>query len=222
MNTRIGKNLLSLLLVGCLAASLAPGVLAEEDGTADMVEAVETEAPPEAADAETEETAEPTEDAWEEIEIDAEDEVFTAPVSYATSGTCGDDLSWVLVDGVLTISGTGAMKNYTFSTLAPWYSSRKSIATVVIGNGVTTIGEHAFYECSSLTSITIPDGVTSIGNSAFSSCSLTSITIPDGVTSIGQLAFSSCSSLTSITIPDSVTSISEHAFYKCSSLTSYC
>ena len=86
---------------------------------------------------------------------------------------------------------------------------------------VTSIGEKAFNECTSLTSITIPNSVTSISESAFSECSsLRSITIPNSVTKIGDLAFLLCSSLTSITIPNSVTSIGDRAFYRCSSLTS--
>ena len=90
-----------------------------------------------------------------------------------------------------------------------------------IPDSVTSIGQSAFYNCSSLTSITIPDGVTSIGVGAFSGCSsLTSITIPDSVTSIGQSAFSGCSSLTSITIGNGVTSIGDSAFSYCDSLKS--
>ena len=73
---------------------------------------------------------------------------------------------------------------------------------------VTSIGNHAFYECTGLTSVTIPNTVTSIGSRAFHLCSgLTSVTIPNSVTSIGDGAFRSCSGLTSIEIPNSVTSI---------------
>ena len=137
------------------------------------------------------------------------------PAYAASSGTCGANLTWTLNDsGTLTISGTGDMTNYSSSSSVPWHSSSSSIKTVVIGSGVTSIGDDAFSYCSSLTSITIPDSVTSIGERAFSCCSsLTSITIPDSVTSIGGHAFSDCSSLTSITIPDSVTSIGSSAFY---------
>ena len=80
---------------------------------------------------------------------------------------------------------------------------------------VESIGDHAFYYCSSLTSITIPNSVISIGNFAFYGCdALTSITIPNSVTSIGGYAFAYCS-LTSITTPNSVTSIGDHAFSGC-------
>ena len=94
-----------------------------------------------------------------------------------------------------------------------------SLTSITIPNGVTSIGDYAFRDCSSLTSITIPDSVTSIGESAFGWCtSLTSITIPNGVTSIGDYTFWNCTSLTSITIPNSVTWIGGSAFYGCSSL----
>lgn len=90
----------------------------------------------------------------------------------------------------------------------------------MIAEGVTSIGEQAFYECTSLKSVTIPDSVTNIGADAFSHCtSLTSVTIPDSVTSIGYNAFDSCKSLTSVTIPNSVTSIGVDAFALCTSLT---
>ena len=146
----------------------------------------------------------------------------------AKSGTCGDNLTWTLQDGVLTISGTGNMKNYSmqkvndkYITTAPWGEYYDTIKSVVIEAGVTSIGDYAFYKCSSLASVTIPDSVTSIGERAFCDCSsLASVTIPDSVTSIGSSAFSFCSSLASVTIPDSVTTIGDWAFYNCSSLAS--
>ena len=101
------------------------------------------------------------------------------------------------------------------------YAIGKTDTTLIIPNSVTTIGDWAFADCSSLTSITIPDGVTTIRDHAFYSCSsLTSVTIPDSVTTIEHWAFADCSSLTSITIPDGVTTIEDKAFYDCSSLTS--
>ena len=96
-----------------------------------------------------------------------------------------------------------------------------SLTSITIPNSVTSIGASAFYHCTSLTDINIPDSVTSIGEGAFISCtSLTSITIPNSVKSIGKSAFSGCTSLTSITIPNSVTSIGDYAFSRCTSLTS--
>ena len=139
----------------------------------------------------------------------------------ANSGTCGDNVTWRLSDdGTLTISGTGDMADYDGNG-APWFDFYSQVKTVVIENGVTSIGEYAFYKCSSLTSVTIPDGLTSIGNGAFEHCArLTSVTIPNSVTRIGEYAFYDCTSLTSVTIPNSVTSIGEYAFCDCTSLTS--
>ena len=137
------------------------------------------------------------------------------------SGTCGDNLQWKLTDeGVLTITGTGKMKNYSGSS-RPWSAYKNVIKQVIIDDGVTTIGYSAFSGCSSLTSVTIPNSVTEIGVGAFSGCSsLTSVTIPSSVTTIWHSAFYGCSSLTSVTIPNSVTTIGEEAFRDCSSLTS--
>ena len=146
------------------------------------------------------------------------DTVFEKGYTYWNEG----NLTWKLdADGTLTISGTGAMKNYDYNDNPSPVYNNSNVKKVVIEDGVTSIGNSAFNECISLTSITIPDSVTSIGTYAFSGCrSLTSITIPDSVTSIGAYAFQSCSNLTSITIPDSVTSIGASAFNSCSGLTS--
>ncbi len=120
-----------------------------------------------------------------------------------SSGTCGENLTWTLdAAGMLTVSGTGAMEDYRYYRI-PWYQSRDSIKTVVIENGVTTIGDCAFEGCSSLSSITLPEGVTAIGRSAFAYCtSLSSITIPESVTAVGEYAFSRCESLKDVSITD--------------------
>ena len=110
---------------------------------------------------------------------------------------------------------------YEVSDIGTCTDTKVVIPVTYNDKDVTSIGENAFLDCSSLTSITIPDSVTSIGRSAFCYCSsLTSVTIPDSVTSIGNSAFNGCSRLTSVTIGNSVTSIGDGAFLRCSSLTS--
>ena len=148
---------------------------------------------------------------------------FAASVEivFAESGTCGANLTWNLKNGVLTISGSGNMTDWSYlsEAKAPWDSY--TLQRVIIGNRVTSIGDYAFYGCYGLTSVTIPNGVTFIGAFAFQYCrGLTSVTIGNGVTSIGYAAFSYCTGLTSITIPNSVTSIGHYAFSNCSGLTS--
>ena len=145
----------------------------------------------------------------------------------AASGICGnpeenngENVTYSLYRGVLTISGNGAMKDYKLSS-APWKRYSSDITEAVIENGVTSIGISAFEDCDHLTSVTVPDSVTSIGDGAFWECThLASVNIPDNVTRIGNNTFSSCHSLKSITIPDSVTSIGSGAFSICTGLTS--
>ncbi len=154
---------------------------------------------------------------------------FSAFASVQT-GKCGDNLKYSLdtETGVLTISGTGNMRDYTVKQYNSYIfrntfldSNDQYVKKLIIDFGVTSIGEYSFYNCTRLESVTIPDSVTSIGGCAFSGCtSLTSVIIPNSVTSIGYYAFSGCTNLTSITIPDSVTSIGSYAFEDCTSLTS--
>ena len=173
--------------------------------------------------------------------------INAAAAGTVKSGTCGENLTWTLDDeGVLTISGSGIMENYVYDELggssAPWYSYSENIESVMIKNGVKTIGnyafldckklddisipssvvsigEYAFWDCTGLGSVVIPDGVVTIYDGAFYLCQgLTDVTIPNSVTSIGKFAFSDCSSLGSITIPDSVTSIENGVFTSCTGL----
>ena len=143
--------------------------------------------------------------------------VNAAVVASGECGAQGDNLTWTLDDaGVLTISGKGDMKDFPSFYGMPWYQYREDILEIILSDGVTSIGELAFYDCTFLTRITIPDNVASIGNCAFTSCvRLEEITIPDKVTSIGDATFASCFSLSEITIPDNVTSIGDYAFSQC-------
>ena len=111
------------------------------------------------------------------------------------SGTCGPNLRWLLTDnGVLVITGKGKMNDYSRSL---W--SKSDIKRIIIGDGVTTIEEFAFFNCSKLTSVTIPNSVTTIGSRAFFHCrSLKNFTFGSGLRSIGQEAFSDCINITQI------------------------
>lgn len=145
---------------------------------------------------------------------------FTVAKPELASGTCGENLTWVLEEnGTLTVSGAGEMYNYARDS-EPWKDYQSSITTVYIENGVSSIGDCAFESCEALTDVTIADSVTSIGKNAFACCSgLTSVTIPSSVTSIGEYAFQYCSSLKTVAIPDGITSIKKGTFYNCTGLT---
>jgi len=198
----------------------------------------------------------------EEFECALSDiEISRISASGAEMWYCGDDrfmpcaVAAILTDnGRLTIRGKGAMDDFSYH--APWgisygefghpygYMDYSSITDAVIENGVTRIGEKAFFLLKNLASVTIPNSVKSIGSAAFAACeSLASITIPgsvdtigagafnfcvnlntvvisNGVTAIGKEAFLACTSLKSVTIPGSVATIGEKAFLCCYGLTS--
>lgn len=142
--------------------------------------------------------------------------LFGTKASAATSGNCGENLTWIfdISTGKITIDGTGKMKDYASYESVPWNSYIANIKNVFIGEGVTSIGDFAFAYCKSLANVSIPDGIISIGNSAFRYCtSLTSITIPDSVTTIYNETFSCCSCLTDIAIPECLKSIGDLSFY---------
>ena len=158
------------------------------------------------------------------------------------SGTCGadgDNITWELgCDSVLTLTGTGAMADYSLDN-APWYESyRQAIRSVVIGSGITRVGERAFNECTSLTSVDFGETVTSLGNYAFGFCSsLQHVTLPNSITEISNGVFDRCPLTEPLynshvfvfmpetyageySIPEGIETIAGYAFKGCSQITS--
>ena len=147
------------------------------------------------------------------------------------NGTCGksnsDNVYWYTRStgndnhNVLIIYGSGAMADYVSLENTPWWDYHETIKTLIISDGVTSIGNNAFSNFSKLTSVSLPSSLTSIGSSAFEGCdNLTSINLPTSLTSIGSSTFKGCNGLTSINLPTSLTSIGSSAFEGCNGLTS--
>ena len=167
--------------------------------------------------------------------------------SVYAEGRCGVNLSWKLENGTLTISGTGEMDNYTtkmsgnsvVGVTSPW--EERPIDTIVVEEGVTSIGNRAFTYLEKVTEVYLPETLVSIGDEAFGQTGITAVFIPDSVKTIGSCAFQgcynlrkiklpatldcigfaifeNCSMLTDIQIPDTVTSIEAHAFGACSGM----
>ncbi|MBR5561762.1 MAG: leucine-rich repeat domain-containing protein [Clostridia bacterium] len=151
------------------------------------------------------------------------------------SGTCGENLTWTFNEttGELSISGTGSMTNWSYGSSVPWNSYRSSIKTVTLSDGVTSIGDYAFYDFECLTSITIPKSVTSIGSHTFSGCnSLTGIIVDAANTVYSSdengvmfskdktelVRYPEGKTASSYVIPDTVTSIGDYAFSGCINL----
>ena len=158
------------------------------------------------------------------------------------SGTCGadgDNITWELgCDSVLTLTGTGAMADYSLDN-APWYESyRQAIRSVVIGSGITSVGARAFTDCTSLTSVDFGETVTNVGYYAFGFCSsLQHVTLPNSITNVGNGAFDQCPLTEPLynshvfvympetfageySIPEGIETIAGYAFEGCSQITS--
>lgn len=142
--------------------------------------------------------------------------LFGAAAAMAASGKAGDKVSWQLdKDGTLTFTGTGKMKDFGTLPYRPDF-----VKSVVVEEGVTSVGANAFRGCKELTSVTLPFSCKEIGEHAFMGCkSLPTINIPYGLTTIGKEAFVGCVLLTKMDLPGSVQSIGEKAFMNCRNLT---
>lgn len=155
---------------------------------------------------------------------------FAEIISDETTGaSCGSGLKWSYDTDTktLTIDGTGKMSDFDEKfpgMIAPWRKVTKitkNLETINILDGVTSIGEYAFFCLDTLTNVTIPNSVKSINECAFYGCSeLADLTIPEGVTEIGESAFDHCTALTSVTVPGNVQHIGESAFSSCDNLAS--
>ncbi len=158
-----------------------------------------------------------TQEQWEQVYIhDFNDPIiqatkhFTA-VAQGNCGNDGDNLIWLLSnDGILTIAGNGDMADYLGED-EPWWGLRESINSIIIENGVTSVGRNAFWCCVNMSSVTLPNSLLSLKSGAFSAChSLHSITLPEGLRSIEEGALGACEFET-ILIPASVSSIGRGA-----------
>ena len=180
--------------------------------------------------------------------------VTSAFAAKPTSGTCGNNVKWNLntTTGVLTLTGKGATKDYGETALkgiAPWNESRELIKSIVVGEGITSLGQllfnkctvaesvslpstltkmsdtkvakyGTFRECTSLKTVTMPANLEMIGPYCFLDCTaLTTVILNDKLTSIGTYAFNGCTALKSIKFPDSLTSIGLSSFEGCTDLT---
>ncbi|MBQ3735404.1 MAG: leucine-rich repeat domain-containing protein [Candidatus Methanomethylophilaceae archaeon] len=121
----------------------------------------------------------------------------------AANGVCGENASWLYENGTLTISGLGPMDDYSSeSDITPWNEYRDSIVSVVINDGVTSVGDYSFYGYTALYSVSLPDSMVSAGLSPFDGCTnLTELTLPvslDPVTSNDAPAFAGCTNIQSV------------------------
>ena len=137
---------------------------------------------------------------------------------YIRSGTCGENLTWVLdiSTGKLKISGKGEMEKYNYSPNSPWYDDRAYIKSIDVENGVTSIGDYAFYNCIYVESVKLPNTLIKIGEYAFYNLKLlNSIDLPNNIEKIGQSAFIFCKSIESIKIPNKLQVLEKSIFSNC-------
>lgn len=145
--------------------------------------------------------------------------VIPTALAEGESGSCGAALTWSLSAGTLTITGSGEMENYTEQNMAPWYDLREEIIRLSLPEGLTSIGNLAFYDCQELMTVTVPASVRTIGSYAFAKCTgMGILNLGGGVQTIGESAFSDCYTLAALSLPSSLQRLSNKAFYRCESI----
>ena len=243
---KIVAILLSVVMVGTLASQTPVYAASETADAGEKIEAVSSTVLDESEESLPAEVGFAAGTSQEESSgQEPQVAMFSARAAVA-EGNCGVSATWALADGTLTISGTGEMADYEVDDnnvcTAPWYGYASSIQNIVIGSGITSVGQFAFYNLTNVTSVSIADSVTAIEKGAFCECSaITAIALPASVTTLGEGAFSRCKSLASFTgtgikeisdyafesasfvsftVPASVTEIGEYAFLYNTQLTS--
>ncbi len=164
-----------------------------------------------------------TKEQWNKISIGTGNDALIDAYNESYPDNDDDIITWSYDSETktLTIPGSINMTDYSTEDPAPWNEFASEIETVIINDGVTSVGAYSFYGCTQLTSVVLPESITKINNSAFQNCSsLVSINIPAQVTTIGYRVFYGCTSLTEISIPNGVSAIKAYAFTNCSSLNS--
>lgn len=137
----------------------------------------------------------------------------------AESGNCGESLQWNYNEGVLTITGTGPMNNYSEEVPAPWTPYSENITCLILPEGLTHVGNYAFAQCSALELVQLPNSVVSIGKSGFFACtSMKFLTLSNSLQTIEENAFERCLSITAVHLPNSLQSLGYMAFWRCESL----
>lgn len=165
-------------------------------------------------------------DALDDVEVsvgetqeESADVQSIVPLALVANGQCGDSVFWSFDDtGLLTISGTGKMYDYTMDTM-PWYAYAQQITNIVIEQGVTHAGNYMAYGFRNLENLTLPEGLLSIGNGAFGDGmgavpgnKLSELVLPDSLQTIGEIAFQNCKYIQTLRIPPAVESIGRRAF----------
>ncbi|MGM9660342.1 MAG: leucine-rich repeat domain-containing protein, partial [Faecousia sp.] len=136
------------------------------------------------------------------------------------SGSCGEDLTWTLGDGKLTISGSGSMDSWADNS-APWDSWKEQITSVELQPGVTSVGDYAFAGCSQLEKVSLPDGLLTIGSYAFQgNTALLKIRFPASVTSIASGALAN-SAVEEVYFAGDAPEIADDAFLQVQATVSY-
>ena len=153
----------------------------------------------------------------ETVQIPAMDSV---DADITASGTCGENATWDLyADHTLIIRGSGEMTNYSTSVPAPWNEYKDSIYSVIIEEGITSVGSYSFYYYDEVLNVSLPDTLKTIYAYAFNGCiELTNVDLPDSITMLGACAFGSCTNLVSINIPSDIETIGGYAFSGCGKL----